>query len=281
MTASNPIQINLQQIVSDRLGRRSRYIPDFLVRKLADLVCQDRLNDLLRTNFPKRGADFCEGVLNFLNLKVEMTGEIPDAANRRVLIVSNHPLGGVDGMSLIAILRSHYGCTVRFVVNDLLMAVEPLRDVFLPINKHGRQSRASLEAIDEAFAGNEPIIIFPAGLVSRRSADGTIADLEWQKMFVNKAIKFQRDIVPVYYSGTNSDTFYKFANLRKRLGLKFNFEMMLLPREMFKCEGRTFHAVAGQTIPWQQLSGGNDAQQQAQEIRKTVYGLAAKIKCDE
>jgi putative hemolysin len=278
MSNSNPIKINLQEIIRERLGARSRYVPRFVVSGLERLIHQDDLNAMLEANRGKEGADFCAGVLDHLNVKVNVTNPeaMPDARNRRVLLVCNHPLGGLDGMSLIALLTRHYGCDVKFVVNDLLMAVEPLRCVFLPINKHGSQSRQSLEAIDNAFAGDEPIIIFPAGLVSRMSKGGRIKDLEWQKMFVNKAIKYQRDIVPMHFGGHNSMTFYRAAQWRKRLGIKFNFEMILLPREVFGCRDKTFNLTIGQVIAKEQLHGGSQAYEQAQLIKEYVYKLAAQ-----
>jgi putative hemolysin len=278
MSSSNPIKIDLQQIVNQRLGKRSRYVPRFIVSWLERLIHQDELNEMLEANRGLVGADFCEGVLNHLGVTVNITNpnDMPDPTSRHSLIVCNHPLGGLDGMALIALLTKHFGCNVEFVVNDLLMAIEPLQCVFLPINKHGGQSRQSLEAIDRAFAGDKPIIIFPAGLVSRMSGNGQIKDLEWQKMFVNKSIKSQRDIVPLYFGGHNSMTFYRTARWRKRLGLKFNFEMTLLPREVFGSRGKTFDLTFGQKIAWQQLKGGSDALRQAQEIKERVYKLATK-----
>lgn len=140
---------------------------------------------------------------------------------------------------------------MKFVVNDLLTFVEPLRSIFLGINKHGDQSRDAVALLDQAFAGPAPIVMFPAGLVSRRQPDGSIADLRWQKMVVNKAISCQRDIIPLHFSGENSKFFYNFAHLRTSLGLKFNIEMARLPAEIFQREER--HSPSPSANP----SGGN------------------------
>lgn len=274
-SAKEIIQIDLQAIVRQRLGRYSRLIPRWLVRRLERIICQDRLNELLRNNFPSEGAEFCEGVLRDLDVKVTVENEnlLPPATERRVVIVSNHPLGGLDGMALIAWATRRYGGRVRFIVNDLLNAVEPLRPVFVSVNKHGAQSRESIKAVDEAFAGDDPVLIFPAGLCSRRGADGEIADLQWQKMFVNKAIESQRDVIPLFFSGENSKFFYRFARMRKRLGMKFNLEMIYLPREVFRAAGSRFTLVCGKPLTWKKLRGGKDALQQAAEIRSLVYSL--------
>ncbi|MDE6368376.1 MAG: glycerol acyltransferase, partial [Muribaculaceae bacterium] len=152
-TAGSPIKINIKAIVNERLGAVARVVPHFLIRKLENLICQERLNALLEHNFPMEGADFCRGVLSDLNVNVEMVNadRLPPVSKRRVIIVSNHPLGGLDGMALIDYFTRRYGGQVKFIVNDLLMAVKPLAPVFLPINKHGHQSRASLTAIDQVM----------------------------------------------------------------------------------------------------------------------------------
>lgn len=273
------IQINLRQIVRERLGRYSRLVPGFVLRYLEKTVCQDRLNELLRNNFPREGAEFCEGVLADLDVGLTVVGEdkLPSPAQRRVVFVSNHPLGGLDGMALIAWATRRYGGKVHFVVNNLLDAVAPLRSVFVPVNKHGSQSRESIRAIDEAFAGEDPVLVFPAGLCSRRGSNGVIADLEWQKMFVNKAVEHHRDVVPLYFSGRNSDFFYNFAKIRKQLGLKFNIEMIYLPSEIFRARGSRFTLVCGDTIGWQELRSGKAAMEQAAEIRSLVYSLASRL----
>lgn len=279
-TIQRPININVKAIVRERLGKASHFVPSFFLRKLESLICQDRLNALLEHNFPKEGADFCRGVLSDLDVKVEAVNvdRLPSVDNRRVIIACNHPLGGLDGMALIDFFTRRYGGSLKFIVNDLLMAVKPLAPVFLPINKHGRQSRESLVAIDRVMQGDDPVLIFPAGLCSRqRVAGGEIVDLEWKKMFINRAIAFRRDIVPLYFDGTNSARFYSFARRREALGIKFNFEMALLPSEVFKSEGRSFRINCGKTIPWQSLTGGPEAESEAAAIRHIVYSLRDEL----
>lgn len=275
-SVDKPIQIDLEAVLRSRLPRHSRFIPRFIVRWLERIICQPELNEMLRVCHGKRDADFCRGVLSHLNIKYEVIGEDNiDKADRRVIIVCNHPLGGLDGMMLIDYVTALYGeHPVKFIVNDLLMAIEPLGGVFIPINKHGQQSRQSFKAIDEAMAGSDPVIIFPAGLVSRKGGNGRIADLRWQKNFVNKAIQYHRNVIPVYFSGHNSKFFYNFAKLRSRIGLKFNIEMARLPKEVFLSEGKNYKIHIGRPIAWQTLSGGKNAQQTADEIRNIVYNLA-------
>lgn len=276
-TPATPIRIDLDAVLRSRLPRYHRFIPRFIVRRMARAVCQDEMNEMLLACHGKRDAEFCRGVLSHLGISYDVAGEDSvDKNNRRVIIVSNHPLGGLDGMMLIDYVTKLYGgAPVKFIVNDLLMAIEPLGGVFMPVNKFGNQSRESFRTIDEAMSGPNPIIIFPAGLVSRKGKNGEIADLQWQKNFVNKAIQYHRDIIPVYFSGKNSEFFYNFARLRTRIGLKFNIEMARLPKEVFLSKGRNYTIYIGKTIAWNTLCGGKAAQSTADSIRHTVYGLAA------
>lgn len=283
-TDSGPIHIDIAQVLASRLGFWSRFVPGFIVRRLERVICQSRLNELLEHNYPREGAEFCEGVLDELGVGFDIVNadSLPPVEHRRVLIVSNHPLGGLDGMTLIAWATRRYGCRVRFIVNDLLMAVTPLRPVFLPINKHGSQSRDAIRAIDEAMASDEPLLMFPAGLCSRqKTKGGEIEDLEWKKMFINKAIEYRRDILPLYFDGRNSDRFYRAARRRERFGLKFNLEMILLPSEVIRATGSRLRAVCGPLIPWQSLRGGNEAAATAADIRSRVFDLKQKIQNDK
>ncbi|MCC8039023.1 MAG: 1-acyl-sn-glycerol-3-phosphate acyltransferase [Bacteroidales bacterium] len=272
--APMPMRIDVAKVIEERLPRKyRRWIPQWAIRWLERTICQDQLNEMLRVNAGKEGSDFCRGVLEHLGITLEIQGKLPDRADKQVMIVSNHPLGGLDGMALIMAVADHYGVEPLFVVNDLLMAVEPLRPVFVPVNKHGRQSRQAVEAMDKALRSDRPVLYFPAGLVSRRSADGGIADLRWQKTFVNKCKETGRTVVPCFFDGENTPFFYNFARRRERLGLKFNIEMVYLPREVFRCKGSHFTITFGQAVTAHSLEGGARAQATADALRATVYSL--------
>lgn len=272
------IKIDIDAVLRSRLPRHYRFIPKCLIHWLQRTICQDHLNRLLEVNAGKTGAEFCRGVLDHLNITYDVVGEdnLPPATSRRVVVMSNHPLGGLDGIAMIDYFSRRYGDGVKFVVNDLLMAVTPLQPVFLPVNKHGKQSRRALQLTNDAFSADDPIIVFPAGLVSRLHPSGEIKDLKWQKSFLQRSIDYARDIIPVHFDGVNSPFFYKFAKLRQRLGLKFNIEMIFLPREIFRNENAHFTISIGSTIPYTSLRGGKFARQQADEIMQIVYNLKKK-----
>ena len=181
--------------------------------------------------------------------------------------------GNVMDLAVGVIIGGAFGAIVKFLVNDLLMAVEPLRDVFLPVNKYGSQSREAALQIEEALQGDEHFITFPAGLCSRMQPDGSIADLPWHKAAVVHATGYHRDIVPIYFDAHNSGFFYRFAKWRKRLGIKFNIELIFLPREMIKKCGSTLRVIIGEPIPWASLDASHP-KQEAARLREIVINMA-------
>lgn len=269
-----PLEIDLHAILRGRLPQNvSRFVPGFLITALEKLIRQKELNDMLRVAFPLRGSEFSRKILEHLDITVDVEGMENLDSRRRLMFASNHPLGGLDGIALIAVLGEYYGDrNVRFLVNDMLMNVEPLSDVFLPVNKYGSQGRGAAMAINEAMASDKHILQFPAGLVSRLHPGGVIADLDWQKSFVAKAIEYKRDIVPVRFEGTNSMMFYRMAKWRKKLGIKVNIEQTLLPGEVCKSRGKHFHIVFGKPIGWEKLKAREESPVKlAAALRKIVY----------
>lgn len=275
MNSTEVIKIDVDSVIRERLPGYYKWIPRPVIKLMENIIHQKDLNYLLEHNAGKSGPDFCRGVLSDLNVRYSIGGEdnLPASADTHVTYVCNHPLGALDGIAIIDMVsRRHPGTEIKFIVNDLLTAIKPLSDVFLPVNTHGGQSRLATDRLNAAFGGNGPVIVFPAGLVSRRRKEG-IRDLTWRKMFVNKSIEFRRDVVPLHFSGRNSGFFYNFAKIRTHLGLKFNYEMILLPSEVFRCRDARFRIQAGSRIPWTSLRGGIEAEAQAAEIRDIVYAL--------
>lgn len=271
--SSEPMRIDVDKVLRERLPKHYRYIPRFAVRWLERTICQDRLNAILQQMAGKNSVDAATAALQEMDITIQATGleELPEG---RYMFVSNHPLGGLDGLALISLLGNHYDRKIKFIVNDLLMAVEPLRGVFLPVNKYGRQSREAATDIEAALQGDNQFITFPAGLCSRMQPDGSIADLPWQKTAVVHAVNYQRDIVPVYFDARNSKFFYRFAKWRKKLGIKFNIELIFLPKEMIKQCGSTQRVIIGEPIPWQSLDT-RAPKKQASNLRDIVYSMAS------
>ena len=273
MTDNNRLKpIYIEQIFKGKNPGLAKMIPGFIYTYLKKIIHQNDKNDFITRYGDRTGLDFSDAILEFLRVSYKVVGEenLPPQ-NGRYIFVSNHPLGGPDGIILISFLGTHYP-RLKFPVNDLLLNLKKLNNIFLPVNKHGAQAKEAVTAIEEAYASDCQMIMFPAGLVSRKQK-GVIRDLEWQKSFVSKAIQHQRDIIPIFIEGKNSDFFYRLANLRKKIGLKANIEMLYLPDETFKQRGRTFTIRIGKRIPWQSLDHSKKPLEWAQEIKKKVYGL--------
>ncbi len=273
MTDNDQVKpIYIEQLFKSKNPKLARMIPGFVYSFLKRTIHQDDINDFIRRYGDRKGLAFSDAILEYLNVSFRVVGpkNLPSPQGRYIF-VSNHPLGGPDGIILISFLGKHYP-HLKFPVNDLLLNLKNLNNIFLPVNKHGAQSKEAVLAIENAYASDNQIIMFPAGLVSRKQA-GTIEDLEWQKSFVSKAIQYQRDIVPIYIDGRNSDFFYNLANFRKKIRLKANLEMLYLPDETFKQRHKTFTLYIGCPISWKSLNRSKKPKEWAQEIKKTVYAL--------
>jgi putative hemolysin len=234
MTKENhSFEINIAKVLKKRAQKIEKYLPNFIIRKFEKFIEQDTLNDIIRGAVAegKKDIDMAQYSLDKLGAIVEVYNTEYLPASGPAIVVANHPLGGLDGLALIV------GCgkvrkDVKFIVNDILNNLPNFDNVFVGVNKHGVNSRETLSAIDEVYSKQDLIIIFPAGLVSRKHPEGFIQDLEWSKSFIMKARKYNMPIIPCYVSGQNSKLFYNFAKWRKKLGIKINLEMLFLPREM-------------------------------------------------
>ena len=270
-----PFQIDIDEILRSKAGPKAKRIPRFIVAWLKRRLHQDQVNDFLRIIGDKEGVPWLKGCLDFLDTKLEINGleNLPsDADGRRFTFVSNHPLGGQDGVALGYVLGTHYDGRIKYLVNDLLMFLPGLAPLCIPINKTGKQSRQFPAMVEAGFSGDDHILMFPAGLCSRRR-HGVIRDLPWNKTFITKSVQHQRDVVPIYFSGRNSNKFYTIANLCKMLGLKFNLAMLYLVDELFKNQHKTFEVHIGRPIPWQTFDRSRTATQWAAYVQDIVYQL--------
>lgn len=271
MDNSKIFHIDVQEIIETKAPKAAKKIPKFIVKGLAKLIRQDEVNKFLEYNGNARGVDFMNNAVKYFDIKLQVTGEnnLPDSSVR-CIFASNHPLGGLDGVCLSSYLGNHYHGKIKYLVNDILYFLKPLRDIFVPINKHGAQNRAAARILNEVMASGDQIITFPAGLCSRKTKN-VICDPEWKKMFIVKAIEYERDIVPVHFEGRNSNLFYTLANIRKNSGIKFNIEMLFLSRELFKAKGSTFTIHFGKPVPRQTFDSSKSPQEWAEWVKQTVY----------
>jgi putative hemolysin len=261
---------DVNTIFSGKNPRLARMIPDFVFNILKRIIHQDELNQFLYQNRDKWGLEFVQAILDNFQVTVKLINEHYLQKTRRALVVSNHPLGGIDGLALMAVIGRNRDDIV-FPVNDLLMNVPNLYELFIPINKHGSNAD-NVRIINDTFASDLLMLYFPAGLVSRKQ-HGEIRDLEWKKTFLTKAKAYKRDIIPVHIGGQNSNFFYNLANLRKSLGIKANIEMLFLVNEMFKLKVKELPMTFGPPIPYTSFDRRKSDQQWASELREYVYML--------
>ena len=265
-------QIDIKQVLRQKAPSVARKIPGFMVDYLIRTVHQDELNEILRRYHDKDGVAFMQELIGYFDLNLELVNEENIPAEGRYIFASNHPLGGLDGICLSAIIGGRFDGKIRYLVNDLLLYLSNLRSIFVPINKHGAQGKKNAELIEKAYASDNQIITFPAGLCTRKQ-NGKIQDTEWKKSFIQKAVEYRRDIVPVFFEGRNSNFFYRLANMRKALGIKMNYEMIYLPDEMFKSKHKTYSIHFGKPIPWQTFDSSRKPAEWAEWVKEIVYNL--------
>lgn len=271
MTERQPQILDLEMIIRSRAGSKAKYIPQFLINWFKRMAHQDYINGYLKEGYV--GVEFCENCLKYLGVELEVNGleNLPENG-RKFTFVSNHPLGAIDGVTLGAVIGKKYDGRIKYLLNDLLMNLKGMAPLGIPVNKIGGQARNLPRLIDEAFRSENHMLVFPAGLCSRK-IDGKIQDLPWGKAFISKSRQTGRDIIPIHFEGKNSERFYRIANWQKRLGIKFNFAMLLLPDEMYRSAGRKYRITFGKPIPISSFDKSRTDAEWAQEVRETVYKL--------
>ena len=272
----NPLQLDVEKILADKNPKIHRILPGFIIRYLKRIAHQDSINEILRKFSHLRGAAFNDAALEYMGITYRAHGVENLPKGGRNIFVSNHPLGGLDGMVFMSELTKHFP-EIKFPVNDILLYIENYSDIFLPVNKVGTFGRDAAKLMEEAYASDYQLLNFPAGICSRKIR-GVITDLPWQKSFIVKAVQHQRDIVPCYFSGRNSSFFYNLANFRKFIGFKMNIEMLYLVDEMFRQNGKDIDVYFGEPIPWQTFDKFRKPQEWADMVREKTYNLPERFK---
>ena len=267
--------IDLDLILSSKMGSKAKFVPRPFVSWLKRVIHQDEVNRFLWESRHLSGTEWLEECVRYLDMTLQIVGEenLPAKDDGKLYtFVSNHPLGGADGVALGSIIGRHYDGRFRYLVNDLLMTLPGLAPVCIPINKTGSQSRSFPQMVEDGFKSGNHILMFPAGICSRR-IDGKVQDIAWKKTFITKSVEYQRDVVPIHFSGSNSDFFYKLASFSDKYVKKINLAMLFLVDEMYKNVHKSFQVTIGKPIPWQTFDKSKSASTWAQEVRSRVYAL--------
>lgn len=267
--------IDLRKIFEAKAPKLMKWMPNWLFRRIQRLLHEDDINTILSRYGHLQGVEFVQAVIRDFNLNIVVEGAENLKASDRILVASNHPLGGLDGIALIGTVGNYCPDPVT-PVNDFLMFVKNLQPIFIPVNKAGKgvaNREENVRLFNETFAGEHAICYFPFGLCSRKVKGGKIMDLEWKKTFVSKAREYHRDIIPTHINGQNTKFFYNLARLRKRLNIKVNIEMAFLVDEFFKQRNKTLTITFGKPISYQTFDRSHSDAEWAEKLRCFSYTL--------
>jgi putative hemolysin len=263
--------IDIEKAIALKNPALLKWMPGFLLRYVKRVTHEEWLNSVLNKHLNKKGWDFANALIQEFEMDVTVSGveNIPKTGG--VILASNHPLGGMDGIAFVQAIGK-IRPDVRILVNDLLMTFNNFEPLFVPVNKFGKNSAAANQRIEEVYSQGHVVLIFPAGLVSRKQEEG-IKDLLWKKSFVAKAKQYNLDVIPTHISGRNSPFFYNLSNFRKRIGLKVNLEMFWLVDEMFKQRKGKIHITLGKPVPYTYFDSSKSDAEWADEMKSKVYEL--------
>ncbi len=267
--------IDIEKIIADKNPKLLKKLPRFILTYLKKILWQDEVNRIIADNEGVSGVQFCRNVIKEFNITATIEGIENAPKTGGVTFASNHPLGGMDALAFIDQF-SHYRKDIKFIANDILLNLKPMQDIFVGVNKMGTTAVPSLKNVDSVLANDESVVIFPAGLVSRRK-NGKVEDLEWKKTFVTRARKHNVPIIPVIIEGKLSNFFYNLSNIREKIGIKANIEMLYLVNELFKQKNTTIRIIFGKPINPKDLDQNIMKDRAwAQEIKKKAYALKDK-----
>lgn len=263
--------IDIENVISKKNPKLLKALPSFILKYLKKKLHEDDINRFIAEHGNKLNFDFAEAILTEFGVHINVVGIENIPVKGGFIIAANHPLGGLDGIAMIHALGK-VRKDIKLLVNDILLNLNNLKALFVPVNKVGRNSPEITDQIEKSYASDQALIVFPAGLVSRKQSVG-IMDLEWKKSFINRARRHHKPIIPVFIQGNNSGFFYNFARLRKNIGIKANIEMFFLVDEMYKQKNKTITLIFGEPVPFETFTKENNDAFWAQKLKNHVYEM--------
>ncbi len=246
---NNPFRIDIEKVIAEKNPKLAKRLPKFLINYIKRIVHQEEINDFLDKHKDVKNIEFIDAVLNVFRNKLNYFGLENINQTKKYIFVANHPLGGLESLGFIKMIDSVFPGKVKFFVNDVLLNIQNLSDIFVPINKYGKQNKTSAIHSDFVYKSDNQILYYPAGLVSRRFK-GKIMDLPWKKSVFKKAAQYKREVIPVFIDAKNSERFYRIFHIRKLLGIKANIELFFLVDEMFRFHDKKIDFYVGKPIPY-------------------------------
>ena len=263
--------IDVKKVISDKNPKLLKRLPKFIVKYLQRILHEKDVNQFIHAHRNDSPIEFCLSVMKKFNITLSVSGEENVPEKGGAVLAVNHPLGGMDAMALVTVLHKRRP-DIKFVVNDVLLHLENLRPIFVGVNKHGKHAAESLRKVDETFAGDELLCIFPAGLVSRKDKK-EVMDLKWRKTFITRSKKYNKTIIPVHIDGELSNFFYNLYKLRKWVGIKANIEMLYLVNELYKQKNKHIKVKFGSPINAGEMDASIPDEKWAEYVKSKVYEL--------
>lgn len=228
--------VDVGRILAERNPSLHRRLGALGVALLRLAIHERELNATVGSSAGMTPVEFADTALRALGVRLVIEGREHLRLARRPVVCANHPTGAIEGLALISALFHTLG-SCKVPTNDLLCLIAPLEPIIVPV-RHGALTRASAGRFARAYAGDEPLLLFPAGVTARLRA-GRLRESPWRSSFVTRARESGRQLLPVAVSGRNSSLFYRIHSLRRLFGVRLNIEMALLVHEMYRRRGDT------------------------------------------
>lgn len=265
-------KVDIEKVIRSQKNRFLKKMPNFAVRYIKKTIRENELNKITEYAGNSKGIEFIEKSMKYLNIKCIYHNKNNIPPSGRFIFACNHPLGGIDFFAAVLSVNEKYE-KIQVIANELLMHVKPLRNIFLPVNVFGKNSKKAKENIIKAMASEDiQLITFPSGEVARKY-NGQLDDGRWHSSFVHNAVEFKRDIIPVFIDAENSNKFYRVANIRRTLRLKTDIELFLLPQELIKQKNKIINVNFGKPISYKTINNNKNPNEWAQYIKNIVYSL--------
>lgn len=234
------------------------------------LFHENQINTFMAENAHKDTFSYVEAIVDYFDISIGLkTNELARVPSYgRTVIIANHPLGALDAMALIHLLKD-VRKDIKIVANSFLAQFDNLKDIIIPVdNIHEKMDKETVKSIYEALKAEKAVIIFPSGEVSRARPNG-VKDTPWKSGFLKIATKMQAPILPVYIKAKNSKNFYLLSMVNRSLATA------TLPHEMFKAKGKVIDFKIGKPIPFSAYNLPNFSQKETVKLlRKHLYKVS-------
>jgi len=234
------------------------------------LFHENQINTFMAENAHKDTFSYVEAVVDYFDISIGLkTNELTHIPSYgRTVVIANHPLGALDAMALLHLLKD-IRKDIKIVANSFLAQFENLQDIIIPVdNVNGKMDKEAVKNIYEALKAEQAVIIFPSGEVSRARPNG-VKDTPWKSGFLKIASKMQAPILPIYIKAQNSKNFYLLSMINRSLATA------TLPHEMFKAKGKVIDFKIGKPIPFDAYTSPNvSLKETVKLLRKHLYKVS-------